>query len=256
MTALLAVFAGLLGAAFGSFLNVLVHRVPRGISLVHPPSSCPSCETEIRPRDNIPIVSWLLLRGRCRACEAPISPRYPIVESVTTGVWVTSVLRFERLEEAAFVALSCTVLWALTLIDLEHRRIPNLIVVPSTAAALVWVLGAGAATGQWEMPVRAVACGAAFFTLLFVIAVVSGGMGFGDVKLGGFIGVVLGRFGVATTVAGVLAGFILGGLVAAALLALRRRGRKDALPFGPAMAGGAVIALFGGERLVRAWLGV
>jgi leader peptidase (prepilin peptidase)/N-methyltransferase len=256
MTALLAVFAGLLGAAVGSFLNVVVYRVPRGISLVHPPSSCPICETEIRPVDNIPIVSWLVLRGRCRACEAPISPRYPIVEAVTTGLWVGSVLRLPRLEEAAFVALASTVLWALTLIDLEHRRIPNVIVVPSTAAALVWVLGAGAATGQWGIPARAAACGAGFFALLFLIAVVSGGMGFGDVKLGGFIGVVLGRFGVATAVAGSLAGFILGGLVAAALLALKRRGRKDALPFGPAMASGAVIAMFGGERLVRAWLGV
>ncbi len=256
MTALRAVFAGLLGAAFGSFLNVVVYRVPRGISLVHPPSSCPSCETEIRPVDNIPIVSWLVLRARCRACEAPISPRYPIVEAVTIGLWVASVLRFGQLEEAAFVALASTVLWALTLIDLEHRRIPNVIVVPATAAALVWVVGAGMAAGEWGMLARAAASGAGFFALLFVIAVVSGGMGFGDVKLGAFVGVVLGRFGVATAVAGGLAGFILGGLVAAGLLALGRRGRKDALPFGPAMAGGAVIAVFGGERLVRTWLGV
>ncbi|MGH2758950.1 MAG: prepilin peptidase [Actinomycetota bacterium] len=256
MTALLAVFAGLLGAAMGSFLNVVVHRVPRGISLVHPPSSCPACETEIRSVDNIPIVSWLVLRGRCRACEAPISPRYPVVEAVTTALWVIAVFRFERLEEAAFVASAATVLWALSLIDVEYRRIPNVIVVPATAAASVWVLGAAAAGGEPRMLARAAACGAGFFVLLFLIAVVSGGMGFGDVKLGAFVGVVLGRFGVATAVAGVLTGFILGGLVAAALLVLRRRGRKDALPFGPAMAGGAVIALFGGERLVRTWLGV
>ena len=256
MTALLAVFAGLLGAAVGSFLNVVVYRVPRGVSLLHPASSCPVCEAEIRPQDNIPIVSYVLLRARCRACEAPISPRYPLVEAGTTALWVGSVLRFPQIEQAAFVALTGTVLVALSLIDLEHRRIPNSIVLPSTAAAALWVVGLAAATGDWTLVVRSLACGAAMFVLLLVIAVVSGGMGFGDVKLGAFVGLATGRFGVGVAVAGALAGFIIGGVVAAGLVAMRKRGRKDALPFGPSMAGGALAALFGGERLVRAWLGL
>lgn len=256
MTALIAVFAGLVGAAVGSFGNVVIHRVPRGMSLARPPSECPQCGTPIAPRDNVPVLSYALLRGRCRSCGARISTRYPLVEAAVTALWVLCVLRFEELETAAFVALASTVLGLVALIDLEHRRIPNAIVVPATTAALIWVFGVSAAAGEWRVLLRAVACGGAFFLVLLIIALVSGGMGFGDVKLGAFIGLVTGRFGVGVAVAGALAGFILGGLVAVGLLAARRSGRKDALAFGPWMALGAVAALFAGEGPVRSWLGL
>jgi leader peptidase (prepilin peptidase)/N-methyltransferase len=253
---LIAVFAGLIGAAVGSFGNVVIHRVPRGMSLSRPPSACPACGTPIGPRDNVPVLSYLLLRGRCRACGARISMRYPVVEAAVTALWVLCALRFEDLEVAAFVALASTVLGLVALIDLEHRRIPNAIVLPATVAALVWVFGISAATIQWSVFVRAVACGGGFFAVLLVIALVSGGMGFGDVKLAAFIGVVTGRFGVGVAVAGALGGFIFGGLVAVALLVTRRSGRKDTLAFGPWMAFGAVAALFAGEGPVRSWLGL
>ena len=253
---MIAVFAGLIGAAVGSFGNVVIHRVPRGMSLARPPSACPDCETPIRAGDNVPVLSYLLLQGRCRSCGSRISPRYPLVEAVVTVLWVVCALRFDVLEVAAFVALASTVLGLVAVIDLEHRRIPNVIVIPATVAALVWVFGVAAATGDWVVLVRAVACGGGFFAVLLVIALVSGGMGFGDVKLAAFIGLVTGRFGVGVAVAGALGGFIFGGLVSVALLLARRRGRKDTLAFGPWMAAGAVAALLAGEGPVRSWLGL
>jgi leader peptidase (prepilin peptidase)/N-methyltransferase len=256
MTAIIAVLAGVLGACFGSFLNVVIYRVPRRESIVRPGSRCPSCGLAIRGPDNIPIVSWLALRGRCRSCGASISARYPLVEAGTALLWIVAALRLDSLEEAAFVAVAGTVLIALALIDLEHRRIPNVIVLPSTAAYVVWVIGAAAATHDWGMAARAVACGGAYFGVLLFIALASGGMGFGDVKLGAFVGVAAGRFGIGVAVAAALWGFILGGLVAVVLLVAGRRGRKDALPFGPSMAAGGVAALLGGSGLVRGWLGL
>lgn len=255
MTALTAVFAGLLGAAVGSFANVVVYRVPRRMSLLRPPSSCPACGSTIRSRDNLPVLSYLMLRGRCRSCGERISPRYPLVEAAAVAVWVGAALRFE-LEAAAFVAVASTVLGVLALIDMEHRRIPNVVVLPSTAAAAMWVTGVAVATNDWRMGVRSIACGAGFFALLLVVALLSGAMGFGDVKLGALIGIVTGRFGVGVAVAGALGGFIVGGVVAVALLASGRRRRTDAIPFGPSLAIGAMAAMFGGEGLVRSWLGL
>lgn len=256
MSAFKVVCAAPFGAAFGSFLNVVVYRVPRGESIVRPPSRCPSCGTDIGTLDNIPILSWLLLRGRCRSCRAPISFRYPLIEAATAALWVGCALRFDVLEEAAFAAVACTVLLALAAIDLEHRRLPNVIVLPSAAAAVVWVLGVAVARGDIDVLVTALACGAAAFALFFLIAFVSGGMGMGDVKLAGFIGVVTGRFAWEVTVAAVFASFFIGGAVAIGLLMARRAGRKSAIPFGPSMAAGAVLALFVGPSPVRTWLGL
>jgi leader peptidase (prepilin peptidase)/N-methyltransferase len=162
----------------------------------------------------------------------------------------------DSVEEVVFVGAAVFVLAVLSVVDLRERRIPNVIVLPATGAALVWTLGAGAAGGEWDMPVRALACGAAFFCLLFVLAVVSSGMGFGDVKLGAFIGVVTGRFGSGVTVFAALTGVLVGGLVAAAVLVIGRRGRKQWVPYGPSMSVGAVAALLAGERAVRSWFGL
>jgi leader peptidase (prepilin peptidase) / N-methyltransferase len=254
-TAFWAVIAGLLGAAFGSFGNVVVHRIPRGQSLARPPSSCPSCGTKIRSIDNIPIVSYVLLRGRCRNCGASISPRYAIVEAAAAGLAVASVLRFGAGERAAFAASISIVLLVLAAIDLEHRRLPNVIVLPATAAAALWVVLRAAFAGEWGSAAEAFLCGAAAFALLFLIAVVSRGMGFGDVKLAGFIGLATGSFGWRVAVLAIFASFFLGGFAAVALLLLGKKGRKAAIPFGPALAAGGILAVFAGEGPVRTWLG-
>ncbi len=254
-TAFWAVTAGLLGAAFGSFGNVVVHRVPRGQSLARPPSSCPACGTKIRSMDNIPIVSYLLLRGRCRNCGVSISPRYAILEAAAAGLAVASVLRFDAGERAAFAASVSILLLILAAIDLEHRRLPNAIVLPATAVAALWVVLRAAFQGDWGMASEAFLCGAAAFTLLFLIAVVSRGMGFGDVKVAGFIGLATGSFGWRVAVLAIFASFFLGGIAAVALLVFGKKGRKAAIPFGPALAAGAVVAIFAGEGPVRTWLG-
>jgi leader peptidase (prepilin peptidase)/N-methyltransferase len=256
MTALAYAVATLFGLALGSFLNVAIYRVPRGLSVVRPSSACPACDASIKPRDNIPVVSFVSLRGRCRSCGAAISLRYPLVEAATAALGVGAVLRFGASDAAAFVGLGGAVLIAIAMIDLEHRRVPNVIVLPATAAAAVWVLVIAAITGHWRLAASALGSGAAGFVLLFVIALVSGGMGMGDVKLAAFIGVFTGRFGWEVAVLGLFAGFLLGGVVAGGLLVAGRRGRKDALPFAPALAAGAIIAVFWGTGPVRAWLGL
>jgi leader peptidase (prepilin peptidase)/N-methyltransferase len=185
-----------------------------------------------------------------------ISARYPLVEATTAAVWVGCALRFDSIESASFAAASSSVLVALFAIDLEHRRLPNVIVLPATVAAFAWVTGYATATRDWRLEVTSLGSGAGAFALFLVIALVSGGMGFGDVKLAGFIGLVTGRLGWEVAVLAVFASFFVGGLVAIVLLVARRAGRKSAVPFGPSMAAGAVIALFAGAGPVRAWLGL
>lgn len=256
MSTFTALVAGVLGAACGSFLNVVIHRVPRGGSLLRPPSSCPQCNAPIRALDNVPLVSYVLLGGRCRSCGARISARYPLVEVVTAALWAGAVLRFDPGEEAVFVAIAGGVLVAVTAIDFEHRRIPNVIVLPATAALSIWVLATAAVRGEWSIAIEAFGSAAAAFGLLFVLAVATGGIGFGDVKLVWFVGLVTGRFGWRVTVVAIFGAFFVGGLVAAALLVSGRRGRKDAIPFGPSLAAGTLIGLYGGPELVSAWFGI
>jgi len=256
MTAVEVSFAALVGACVGSFLNVVVYRVPRGESIMRPRSQCPVCGHPIRNLDNVPIVSWLVLQGRCRDCTAPISPRYVLIEAANAGLWVAAALRFARIEEAAFVALTCSVLLALAFIDLEHRRLPNVIVLPAAAVAAVWILVVAIGTSSFGIVRTGAIGGASFFLFLFLVALVSGGMGFGDVKLAGFIGLATGRFGWECTVLAAFAAFFAGGTAGVLLLATKRAGRKQAIPFGPAMAFGGILALFLGTGPVRAWLGL
>jgi leader peptidase (prepilin peptidase)/N-methyltransferase len=245
--------AGVIGLLIGSFLNVVIARVPAGESIVRPRSRCPRCGTQIASRDNVPVISWLLLRGRCRSCGEPISWRYPAVEAACGALFAGAWLRFSP-GDAIFVCALVSVLVALALIDLDHRRIPNRIVLPATAAASAWMIVAGPFAGGWPRPAMALACGAAGFTLLLLIALISGGMGFGDVKLAGLLGLGLGWFGWETAVLGAFAAFTIGGLVGALLLVAGRASRKQAIPFAPALCGGSLLALFLGQAPVRAWL--
>lgn len=243
MTAAWAIFAGVLGAVIGSFLNVVIHRVPAGESIVSPGSRCPSCRQPLAPYDNVPVLSWLVLRGRCRHCGTSISPRYPAVELLTAIVFAAIVIvrgaDADLVAELPFAAI----LIALAAIDLEHRILPNRIVLPAAVFGIV----AAAVVHPGELPELLLA-GAAGFTALLLIALAKpGGMMMGDVKLAGVMGLYLGL----ALVPALLVAFLAGSLVGVGLMAARgMAARKEAVPFGPFLALGAMVGLLAGDELV------
>jgi leader peptidase (prepilin peptidase)/N-methyltransferase len=256
VTAALAALGGVLGLVAGSFLNVVVYRVPRGLSVVSPRSHCPACEHPIRARDNIPLASWLLLRGRCRDCGARISIRYLLVEAGVAGAFAAlAVLVGPSWTLPAYWWLGAVAV-ALGLIDLEVRRIPNRVLVPGALVGTA-LLGCGSlldGTGWYFL--RAVAGGSAYFAVLLLVALAArGGFGLGDVKFGFLLGEMMAYRSWATVVVGGFAAFMVGGLIALVLLAARRAGRKDLIPFGPAMVAGAAFALAVGDAVARWYLG-
>ena len=244
MGPLAVILAGVAGLLVGSFLNVVAHRLPRGESVVSPGSRCPSCGEPVRPYDNVPVVSWLLLRGRCRHCGAAISWHYPAVE-LATGVLYAAVVAAR--DDAAGIALGLILVTALVpivVIDLERRLIPNLITGPAAVAALVAALALDADRVPELLLAGAIAGG---FFLLAALAYPRG-MGMGDVKLAGLLGLCLGRAVAPALMIALIAGVVVGGVVIARLGA--RAGRKTAVPFGPFLALGGAIALFAGDALV------
>jgi leader peptidase (prepilin peptidase) / N-methyltransferase len=231
--------------ALGSFLNVVAHRVPARRSLVRPRSSCGSCGYEIANRDNIPVLSYLLLRGRCRHCSARISPLYPAVEALTAVLAVACVAAFGLTADAALAFGFCAVLVTLSAIDVRHRIVPNRIVLPAAAIVLVahtaldpspeWALGALGASG---------------FLFAAVLAYPKG-MGMGDVKLALLLGAMLG----APVAIALFLGFV--SSLAPAIVLFARHGRaarKMAIPLVPFLSLGALAALFFGERLLDGYL--
>jgi leader peptidase (prepilin peptidase)/N-methyltransferase len=243
-----ATFAGVLGTIFGSFLNVVVYRMPRHESLISPPSHCPGCGAQVKPYDNIPIISWLLLRGHCRSCREPISARYPIVEALTGALCVGAVLAHDSAAGIALSLLIVLVAVPVALIDLDHRIIPNRI----TGPAAVLALGLGLALDPAGEPSRLIAGAAAAGFLLIAALAYPGGMGMGDVKLAGVMGLCLGRAVAPAMLVALLAGTLLGVLVIARKGA--QEGRKTAVPFGPFLALGAVVAVFAGGPLVDLYI--
>ena len=242
------VAAVLMGAIFGSFLNVVAYRLPRGESLSRPRSRCPGCQRPIRPHENVPVLSWLMLRGRCRGCGMRISARYPLVEAATAVLCALVVVAKGADADALLGLVLVLLLVPITLIDLDHRIIPNKLVLVGavTAPAIVAVV---APDDLVEHLIAGVAAGG--FFLLAALAYPRG-MGMGDVKLAAVLGVFLGRaVGPAVFIA-----LLSGTLVGAAVIARKgaREGRKTAVPFGPFLALGAVIALFAGEAMVDAYL--
>ena len=254
MELVLAALVGLFGLLIGSFLNVVVHRVPRGESVVSPPSACPSCGNAIRPRDNIPVAGWLLLKGKCRDCAAPISPRYPLVEAATAALFVVMALRF-GLDPVlpAYLYLAAVGL-ALALIDLDCKRLPDALTLPSYPVATV-LLGVAALLGSDSGDfVRALLGGAAMFAVYFALCFAyPAGMGFGDVKLAGVLGLYTAWLGWGAWAVGLFLGFLLGGVFGIALIAVKKGGRKTAVPFGPFMLLGALIAILAGPELARGY---
>jgi leader peptidase (prepilin peptidase)/N-methyltransferase len=238
----------LAGLLIGSFLNVVAWRLPRGESLVHPGSACPACRTPIRPYDNVPVLSWLALRGRCRRCDARISARYPLVELVTAVLYVAVVLGRDDALGIALGLLLVTALVPITLIDLDLRIIPNAITLPASVAAVV----AAVVLDPGFVPEQLIAGAAAGGFFLLAALLYPGGMGMGDVKLAAVLGLYLGR-GVAPAVLIAL----IGGVLVGALVIARKgaaEGRKTAVPFGPFLALGGIVALFAGDELVGAYL--
>ena len=255
METALYVLIAALGLAIGSFLNVVVWRVPRGESVVSPGSHCPRCDRPVRERDNVPVVSWLLLRGRCRDCGEPIARRYPLVE-LGTGVLFVVVYAWQGLTPAlpAYLYLAAIGV-ALTLIDLDTHKLPNAIVLPSYPVLAVLLTIAAAADGDWQALLRAAIGGAALYAFYLVVLVVyPAGMGFGDVKLAGLVGAALAWVGWGAFAVGAFAAFVLGGVFSIGLILFRGAGRKSRIPFGPWMIGGAVVGLAAGEAVWRAYL--
>lgn len=271
---MVAVLAGVFGSLIGSFLNVVVFRVPAGRSIVSPPSACPACGTRIRAVDNIPVISWLVLRGRCRDCGTTISLRYPAVELFTAlafvGVTVWCLPALQRavttgpaiavaaslIELAAYMYLAAISI-ALALIDLDTHRLPDRIVLPA------YVVGGGLLgvvallQGDGWMLLRALLGAVAVFALYLILGLVRpGAMGFGDVKLAGLLGLYLGWVGWSALVVGVFGGFVVGGLGALVLMALRRVKLGGGIPFGPSMLVGAWIGLVAGPAIWTGYLAI
>ena len=240
-------FAAPFGLVIGSFLNVVAYRLPRGESLVAPGSHCPGCDTPIRPWDNVPLLSWLFLRGRCRSCGQRISPRYPMVE-LLTGVLFAVVAAVHGIHadlavELPFVAM----LIAVADIDLEHRIVPNKILVPMAA----WGVGASAVVRTGRLPELLIAGAAAFTFLLAAALIHPAGMGMGDVKLAGVMGLYLG----VSIAPALLVAFLAGSIVGLALMARHGSdGRRKGVPFAPFLAFGGLVGLLAGHQLVHLYI--
>jgi leader peptidase (prepilin peptidase)/N-methyltransferase len=240
--------SALAGLVVGSFLNVVAYRLPRGESLVSPGSHCQSCGEPVRVYDNVPIVGWLLLRARCRSCGERISPRYPIVEALCAVLAVAVVLVKHSAYDIVLGLSLVAVLVPVALIDLEHRIIPNKLTLPAAVAAV----GIGIALGPSKVPEQLIAGAAAGgFLLVFALAYPAG-MGIGDVKLAGVLGLYLGRSVAVALLVGIVAATVVGIAVVARLGVTR--GRKTAIPFGPFLALGGLVGLLVGPAIVHWYL--
>ena len=237
----------LFGLAVGSFVNVVIARLPERQSLLQPGSRCPGCGSAIAWHDNIPVLSYVWLRGRCRACDMAIPWRYPVVELATAFLWGAAYVAYGLTFDFAVAIAFLTSLVAITAIDVERGIIPDLITLPGILAGL----GANLISDRVGSAdsVLGILVGGGLFFLIIVVS--GGGMGGGDMKLGAMFGAFLGW---KVTLLAVFIAVVLGGTVALALIALGRVRRKDPIPFGPFLAAGGAIGLFWGERVMRWYL--
>jgi leader peptidase (prepilin peptidase)/N-methyltransferase len=252
--AVVTIIIGLFGLAIGSFLNVVIWRVPRGESVANPPSHCPGCDAQIGPRDNIPVVSWLLLRGHCRHCGIAISPRYPLVEAGTCALFVAFALHFGVHPDLPAYLFLATVGVALAMIDLDVYRLPDILTLPSYPIALVLLAIPAIVDDAPHKYLRAVLAMVALFGFYAIVwFVYPAGMGLGDVKLAGVVGLYLGWLGWGQLVVGAFAAFVVGGVVSIAIIALAEGGRKTKIPFGPFMLVGVLLGIYLGHPLAHAY---
>jgi len=243
----LVVVAVLFGLIVGSFLNVCIYRLPRHESIAFPASHCPTCGAHIRPWDNVPVLAWLWLRGRCRDCHAPISWRYPLVEAVNGAAYGAIAVRYGLSWQAVAVAAFVSALLVVTLIDLDYQIIPDRISLPGIP--LAWLAAVGLGSLTWVDATLGALLPAGLFLAVFFLS--RGGMGLGDVKLVAMIGAFLGWQLALLTI---LAAAISGSLVGVAMMVFQGKGRKTAVPFGPFLSLGAVVSLAWGPQILRWYL--
>lgn len=259
LTPYLVGWCAILGLLIGSFVNVVAYRVPAGLSTVRPRSKCPGCDGFIRSRDNIPVVSWVFLGGKCRDCKISIAVRYPLVEAATGVLFAGLAWRF------GFTLILPLVLWAaaagvaLFLIDLDTMRLPDKVSanVWGVAAVGTVVAGFSAPDGQWgtvlvRTGLSALVWGVVFFVPWFATA--GRGMGFGDVKLAPALGAILGWLGWGASLVGLMSGFVFGAVIGVALIVFGKAGRKSRVPYGPFLLTGALVGLVAGERIFAGYL--
>jgi leader peptidase (prepilin peptidase)/N-methyltransferase len=276
MTALVVVLSSVFGLAIGSFLNVVIYRVPLGRSVVSPPSACPGCGHSLNWYDNVPVLSWVVLRGRCRYCRTPIAARYPAVELFTAVLFgfvawgvASEAFSVPARSTSGVLAVVSTALTlvallylaavsiALAFIDIEHHKLPNAITLPSYVIGAVLLALSSLLAGDASSLLRAAIGGAGLFAAYYLLAMLyRGGMGFGDVKLAGILGSYLGWFGWAEFAVGAFAPFLLGGVFSVVLLALKRAGRATKVPFGPWMLAGAWVGIGCGPLIASWYLGL
>jgi len=242
------------GAMIGSFLNVCIWRLPRHESIVSPGSHCPGCDRPVKWHDNIPLISYAFLGGKCRGCGERISIRYPLVELLNASLYVAAGLKFGVTPALAPALLLIPSLIIIFFIDLEHYIIPNVVVLPVAVAGLGLQLAVSLTTSDvdypqwWTFLAAGIAAAAFFFLVAFIFPA---GMGMGDVKLAGMLGFFLGP---AVTI-GLFLGFLSGAVIGIGLMVAGKKGRKSKVPFGPFLAVGALVALFWGQELLDLYLG-
>ncbi|MEK6589367.1 MAG: prepilin peptidase [Nitrospinota bacterium] len=244
---LLPIFMFLIGTVIGSFSNVCIYRIPRKISIIFPPSNCPTCGREINPLDNIPIISFIILHGKCRNCQSPILWRYPIVEILIGVIYLFLYLNFHLSSKFFMYALLCPSLVIIAFIDIEHKIIPDTITLPGMVIGLTTSILLPHITVLNSL--KGLLTGGGLF---YFIAILSRrGMGGGDIKLIAMIGSFLGW---KMTLLTIFLGSLIGSLGGIILIILRKKGRKDTIPFGPFLSLGAILSIFFGRDIIYLWL--
>jgi leader peptidase (prepilin peptidase)/N-methyltransferase len=249
--AILIIGCGLFGLVIGSFLNVVIYRVPRHESIVSPRSRCPNCATILRERDNVPVISWLILNGKCRTCKSPISARYPIVELTCGALFAGCAARvgYNGVLPALLVLMAS--LLALSAIDLELLILPKVIIYPSLTMVSVALIVDAVATSQWRRLLITGACALGWFVLFFIFNFVSPrALGFGDVRLAPLLGLGLGWFGVRYVLLGFFAANLVGALIGLALIAAKKMSREQPIPYGVFLTIGVCIAIYAGPEIL------
>jgi leader peptidase (prepilin peptidase)/N-methyltransferase len=241
----------LFGLAIGSFLNVVIYRVPRHQSIVSPRSACPNCATPIRERDNIPVVSWIILRRKCRTCREPISIRYPLIELACAALFAGAAARLGyNWDLPAFLTLLASLL-ALSAIDVELLVLPKVIIYPSLIAMTALLIVAAGVTNDWHRLLIAALCAVGWFVLFFIINFASPrALGFGDVRLAPILGLGLGWLGIRFVILGFFAANLVGAIIGLALIAAKKMSREQPIPYGVFLAIGAGIALYAGPEIL------
>jgi leader peptidase (prepilin peptidase) / N-methyltransferase len=249
---LLIGYSAIFGLVVGSFLNVVIYRVPRKESVVSPRSACPTCTTPISSRDNVPIFSWLLLGGKCRTCRSPISIQYPLIELTTAGLFAGVAARFGYSWSLPIYLVLAAGLLALACIDLEHLLLPKRLVYPVLGLVSAFLVIAAAVTHHWHYLLVAGLSAMAWFAIFFVMNAISPRLlGFGDVRLAPVLGLALGWLGVRYVLLGFFAANFVGAFIGLTLIATKKMSRQQQVPYGVFLAIGTMLAIFAGPELLR-----